>query len=229
MFVIQGATKKKSPHRLRDVNLSGYLTNSGLHYFVGETFYIGFMVQRLYIHTLLQCNQIWCFNKRWLSAIYMLLSVWVFHGCEDLEHNVIGTRRKQGLYLSFQFFPLPLRSMFNRNGLGISGNLLLTYHHLLYHINRYVQDFLSTSHRLLRCYGNRICLHGDLPRALPRWAWLFFPNYHSSWNESTQNSYTSLSETKTESTTSDTVAIKKSDTGNNEKEKCPVRTAPSTH
>ena len=66
----------------------------------------------------------------------MLLSVWVFHGCEDLEHNVIGTRRKQGLYLSFQFFPLPLRSMLNRNGLGISGSLLLTYHHLLYHINR---------------------------------------------------------------------------------------------
>ena len=105
----------------------------------------------------------------------MLLSVWVFHGCEDLEHNVIGTRRKQGLYLSFQFFPLPLRSMFNRNGLGISGNLLLTYHHLPYHINRHDQDFLSTSHRLLRCYGNRICLHGNLPRALPRWVWLFFP------------------------------------------------------
>ena len=90
MFVIQGATKKKSPHRLRDVNLSGYLTNSGLHYFVGETFYIGFMVQRLYIHTLLQSNRIWCFNKRWLSSIYMLPSVWVFHGCEDLEHNVMN-------------------------------------------------------------------------------------------------------------------------------------------
>ena len=55
----------------------------------------------------------------------MLLSVWVFHGCEDLAHNVIGTRRKQRLYLSFQFFPLPFRSMFNRNGLGISSNLLL--------------------------------------------------------------------------------------------------------
>ena len=55
-----------------------------------------------------------------------------------------------------------------------------------------------------------------------------FPNYHSSWNESTQNRYTSLSDRTTESNTCGTVAIEKSDRGNIEKEKCPDRTAPST-
>lgn len=78
--------------------------------------------------------------------------------------------------LSFQFFHLPLRSMFDRNGLGISGNLLLTYHHLLCHINCHGnQVFLSTYRHLLRRNGNRICLHGNLPRVLPRLARPFFP------------------------------------------------------
>ena len=55
-----------------------------------------------------------------------------------------------------------------------------------------------------------------------------FPNYHSSWNDSTPNSYTFPPDRTAESNTSDTVAIEKSDTGNIEKEKCPDRTAPST-
>ena len=58
---------------------------------------------------------------------------------------------------------------------GHANKAYCCYHHLLYHINHHDQDFLSTYHCLFRCYGNRICLHGNLPRALPRWAWPFFP------------------------------------------------------
>lgn len=66
------------------------------------------------------------------------------------------------------------------------------------------------------------------PQGPPSMNAALFPSYHSSWNESTQNSYTFPPNRTTESTTSDTVAIEKSDTGNIEKEKCPDRTAPST-
>ena len=92
-------------------------------------------------------------------------------------HNKINiNKHRDHPSLSFQFFHLPLRSMFNRNGLGISGNLLLTYHHLLYHINCHGnRDFQSTSHHLLHRYGNRICLHVNLLKALPRWARPFSP------------------------------------------------------
>ena len=66
------------------------------------------------------------------------------------------------------------------------------------------------------------------PQGPPSMGAALFPNYHTSWNDSTPNSYTSLSETKTELSTGDTVALEKSDTGNIEREKCPDRTAPST-
>lgn len=66
------------------------------------------------------------------------------------------------------------------------------------------------------------------PQGPPSMGTTLFPNYHSSWNESAPNSYISLSETKTELNTGDTVALEKSDTGNIEREKNPDRTTPST-
>ncbi|KAM7446695.1 hypothetical protein ABFA07_005047 [Porites harrisoni] len=66
------------------------------------------------------------------------------------------------------------------------------------------------------------------PQGPPSMGAALFPKYHSSWNESAPSSYTFPPNRTTESNTSDTVAIEKSDTGNIEKEKCPDRTAPST-
>lgn len=66
------------------------------------------------------------------------------------------------------------------------------------------------------------------PQGPPSMGTTLCPNYHSSWNESAPNSYISLSETKTELNTGDTVALEKSDTGNIEREKNPDRTTPST-
>lgn len=66
------------------------------------------------------------------------------------------------------------------------------------------------------------------PQGPPSMGAALFPSYHSSWSDSTPNSYTFPPNRTTESNTSDTVVIEKSDTGNIEKEKCPDRTAPST-